>query len=170
MTKYIAITLSLAALLFSSCSQKMKMVKTPKADSLAVEAVWKQYVKALSGKNAGTLKRLSLKQVYCQPCAIQAGTGDLVSADAFVKNILASLPKTQLWTAIKTSRHLIVTEKIKNYKPLNINVNDEILDVYDIWYVTNKPGKVKGYESQRYAFQFVKDRGQYKFFGLTAVQ
>jgi len=164
--------LSCLALLCASCGQNMKMVKTTPTDLLAVETVWKQYVKAIGSKNTRAIKKLSLKQVYCQPCAIQAGTGDLVTADAFIKSMYVTLPKTKLWQAVKTTRHLIVTERIKNYKPLNLNVNEnEQLEVYDIWYVTKgAPDKIKGFESQRYAFQFVKDAGQYKFFGLTAVQ
>jgi len=145
------------------------MIKTAQADSLAVEKVWKQYVQALSTKNAKQLTKLSLKQVYCQPCAIQTGGGDLVIAIDFAKTMFVSLPKTQLWQAIKTSKHLIVTEQIKNYKPLNLNITSDALEVHDVWYVTRQPDKVKGFESQRYAFQFVKDGGQYKFFGLTAV-
>lgn len=171
MIKYTALVLGLAALLFSSCGQQMKMVKTAKTDSLAVETVWKEYLRGLSNKNVKVLKRLSLQQVYCQPCAIQAGTGDLVTADAFIKHSLANLPKTKLWQAVKTGKHLMVTEQIKNYKPLNLNVNDSMLEVYDMWYVTKgDPDKIKGYESQRYAFQFVKQNGEYKFFGLTAVK
>lgn len=171
MIRYTAFILGIAAsFMFASCSQKMQMVKTPKNDSLAVESVWKQYVKGLSNKNGRVLKKLSLSQVYCQPCAIQAGTGDLVTADAFIKNMLVNLPKTNLWQAVKTGKHLILTEKIKNYKPLNLDVNNDVLDIYDIWYVTKQPGKIKGFESQRYAFQFVKEKGQFKFFGLTAVR
>lgn len=145
------------------------MVQTVKTDSLAVEAAWKQYERALTAKNAKQLAKLSLKQVYCQPCAIQTGGGDLVTADNFAKTMFGNLYKTQLWQAIKTSKHLIVTEQIKNYKPLNLNVSGDALLVHDVWYVTSQPDKVKGFESQRYAFQFVKDGGQYKFFGLTAV-
>jgi hypothetical protein len=172
MLKYTLLVSSLATLLFSSCGQQMKMVKTAPTDSLAVESVWKQYVKAISGKNIKTLKKLSLNQVYCQPCAIQTGTGDLVTADAFAKNIFSTLTKTKLWSALKTGKHLIVTEKIKNYKPLNLDVpNNQALEVYDVWFVTKGlPDKIKGFESQRYAFQFVKQQGRYKFFGLTAVQ
>ncbi|MVN92945.1 hypothetical protein [Mucilaginibacter aquatilis] len=169
MMKYIIAAACIASVLFTSCGQQMKMVQTAKTDSLAVEAVWKQYVRGLSSKNAKVLKKLSLKQVYCQPCAIQAGTGDLVTADAFIQSMFTTLPKTQLWQAVKTSRHLIVTEQIKNYKPLNLNVTTDALLVHDVWFVTRQPDKVKGFESQRYAFQFVKDAGQYKFFGLTAV-
>lgn len=172
MIKYTALVLSLAALLFSSCGQQMKMVKTPATDSVAVAGVWKQYVKALSAKNTRTLKKLSLQQVYCQPCAIQAGTDyDLISADAFIKNMLYNLPKTKLWTAIKTNKHRIITERIKNYHPQNLQLNnDAILELYDVWYVTRDADKIKGFESQRYAFQFVKEQGQYRFFGLTAVK
>jgi hypothetical protein len=172
MLKYTALVGCLAAMLFSSCGQQMKMIKTAPTDSLAVENVWKQYVRALSNKNVRTIKKLSLNQVYCQPCAIQAGTGDLVTADAFAKNMLTYLPKTKLWNSIKTSKHLIVTEQIKKYKPLNLNVPDnKPLEVYDVWYVTKGTSdKIKGFESQRYAFQFVKQQGKYKFFGLTAVQ
>jgi hypothetical protein len=170
MMKYGVIILCAAAFFTASCSSKMKMVKTDKTDSIAIEAVWKQYFRALSGKNLRTLKRLSLQQVYCQPCAIQTGGGDLVTADAFAKSMFTYLPRTRLWEAVKTSRHLIVTEKIKNYKPLNLSVNDGDVLVHDIWYVTRQPDKIKGFESQRYAFQFVKDGGQYKFFGLTAVR
>jgi hypothetical protein len=171
MIRYTAFIFGIAAsFMFGSCSQKMQMVKTSKNDSLAVESVWKQYVKGLSNKNGRVLKNLSLSQVYCQPCAIQAGTGDLVTADAFIKNMLVNLPKTNLWQAVKTGKHLILTEKIKNYKPLNLDVNNDVLDIYDIWYVTKQPGKTKGFESQRYAFQFVKEKGQFKFFGLTAVR
>lgn len=169
MFKYILIVPCLAALFFSSCGQKMKMIKTAQTDSLAVEKVWKQYVQALNTKNAKQLTKLSLKQVYCQPCAIQSGGGDLVTANDFAKTMFINLPKTQLWQAIKTSGHLIVTEQIKNYKPLNINVTGDALEVHDVWYVTRQPDKVKGFESQRYAFQFVKNGAQYKFFGLTAV-
>ncbi|MFD1257608.1 hypothetical protein ACFQ3S_12440 [Mucilaginibacter terrae] len=170
MIRYTAILFSLAAFMFASCSQQMKMVKTPKTDSLAVARVWKQYVKGLSTKNVRVLKKLSLTQVYCQPCAIQAGTGDLVTVDAFIKNMIVNLPKTSLWQAVKNGKYIMFTEKIKNYKPLNLDVNNDVLHVYDIWYVTKQPGKIKGFEGQRYAFQFVKEKGQYKFFGLTAVQ
>lgn len=145
------------------------MVQTAKTDSLAVEAVWKQYVSALTAKNAKQLTKLSLKQVYCQPCAIQTGGGDLVNINDFAKTMFASIYKTQLWQAIKGSKHLMVTEQIKKYKPLNLNVTGDALLVHDVWYVTSQPDKIKGFESQRYAFQFVKDGGQYKFFGLTAV-
>jgi hypothetical protein len=172
MVKYIAIALSLAALIFSSCGQQMKMVKTDRTDSLAVASVWKQYVKALSAKNTRTLKKLSLKQVYCQPCAIQANTDyDLVSADAFIKNMLFNLPKTKLWASIRSNKHCILTERIKNYHPQNLEPNQaETINLYDVWYVTPAPDKVKGFESQRFAFQFVKEQGQYKFFGLTMVK
>jgi len=162
----------IGTLLFNSCGQQMKLVKTPVQDSVAVSAVWKQYVKALSSKNIRTLKRLSLNQVYCQPCATQAGTDyDLVATDAFIKNMLYTLPKTQLWTALKTNKHRILTERIKNYHPQNLKLNnDATLELYDVWYITREAGKVKGFESQRYAFQFVKEGGHYKFFGLTAVK
>ncbi|UEG52090.1 hypothetical protein LLH06_14080 [Mucilaginibacter daejeonensis] len=159
-----------AVFFLSSCGQKMKMVATEKNDSLAVDNVWKQYVGGVKARNPKLLKKLSLPQVYCQPCAIRIGGGDLVNADVFVKDMLTNLPKTKLWEAVRTSRYLMVTERIKNYKPLNLDVKSEALDVYDVWYVTKVPTTmVKGYESQRYAFQFVKDKGQYKLFGLTAV-
>jgi hypothetical protein len=152
MIKYIIIGLTLGALLFSSCGQQLKMVKTSKTDSLAVEAVWKQYVRAIANRNTRTLKKLSLQKVYCEPCAIQANTGnDLFLADVYIRNVLVSLPRTKLWQAVKTTKHLIVTERIKNYKPQNINVNDDLLNVYDIWYVTRQPDKIK-------------------FFGLTAIK
>ncbi|CAM3817971.1 hypothetical protein MUGA111182_11370 [Mucilaginibacter galii] len=172
MIRYSILIGCIATFLFASCGQQMKMVKTPAADSLAVSGVWKQYVKALSSKNTRTLKRLSLPQVYCQPCAIQAGTDyDLVSADAFIKSMLYTLPKTRLWTAIKSNKQRILTERIKNYHPQNLKLNDDaMLELYDVWYVTPESDKIKGFESQRYAFQFVKEGGQYRFFGLTAVK
>jgi hypothetical protein len=169
MFKYSLIAFALI-IFFASCGQKMKMVATPKTDSIAVDNVWKQYVRGISNRNTKVLKKLSLPQVYCQPCAIRSGGGDLVTSDAFIKDLLGTLPKTKLWDAVRTSRYLIVTERIKNYKPLNLDVKSEALDVHDIWYVTKAlADNIKGYESQRYAFQFVKDKGQYKFFGLTAV-
>lgn len=148
------------------------MVKTPVADSIAVSTVWKQYVKALSSKNTRTLKRLSLPQVFCQPCATQAGTdNDLVTADTFIKNMMYNLPKTKLWAAIKGNRQRILTERIKNYHPQSLKPNnDDVIELYDVWYVTSEADKIKGFESQRYAFQFVKEGRQYKFFGLTAVR
>jgi hypothetical protein len=143
MIKYSILLLSLAIIICSSCGQQMKMVKTPTTDSVAVASVWKQYVKALSSKNTRTLKRLSLQQVYCQPCAIQAGTDyDLVSVDAFIKNMLFNLPKTKLWTAIKTNKHRIITERLKNYHPQNLKLNnDATLELYDVWYVTRNADK-----------------------------
>ncbi len=171
MTKYIFITAALGVCLLSSCGQQMKMVKTSKTDSLAVEAVWKQYVKALATKNVRTLKKLSLSRVYCQPCATQSNTAnELVTADAYIKSTLRTLPRTKLWEAVQTTKHFVVTEKIKNYKPQNIKTTDEVLNVYDIWYVTRQPDKIKGYEGVRYAFQFVKEQGQFKFFGLTSLR
>ena len=172
MIRYTALLICVSALLFSSCRQQMKMVKTPAADSVAVSAVWKQYVKGLSSKNVRILKRLSLTQVYCQPCAIQLGTdNDLVTADAFIKNMLHTLPKTKLWAAIKSNRQRILTERIKNYHPQNLKLNDDaVLELYDVWYVTPEADKIKGFDSQRYAFQFVKEGGQYRFFGLTVVK
>jgi len=172
MIKYSMLLLCISAMLYSSCGQQMKMVKTPVADSVAVAGVWKQYIKALSSKNIKTLKRLSLNQVYCQPCAIQAGTDyGLVNTDAFIKNMLYNLPKTKLWAAIKTNKQRILTERIKNYHPQNMKLNnDATLELYDVWYVTREADKIKGFESQRYAFQFVKEQGQYRFFGLTAVK
>ena len=172
MIRYAIILFFSAAILCSSCGQQMRIVKTPVTDSVAVSGVWKQYVKALSAKNVKVLKRLSLNQVYCQPCAIQSGTDyNLVATDAFIRNMIFNLPKTKLWAAIKKSKQRILTERIKNYHPQNMKVNnDAILELYDVWYVTPEPDKVKGFESQRYAFQFVKDGGQYKFFGLTTVR
>jgi hypothetical protein len=172
MIKHSILKLCIIALLFSSCGQQMKMVKTPPTDSVAVAGRWKQYVKALSSKNVNNLKRLSLNQVYCQPCAVQANTDyDLVATDVFIKNMLYILPKTKLWTAIKSNKHRILTERIKNYHPQNLKLNnDATLELYDVWYVTHEADKIKGFESRRYAFQFVKEGGQYKFFGLTAVK
>jgi hypothetical protein len=152
MTKYIFIAAMLGVALLSSCGQQMKMVKTSKSDSLAVEAVWKQYVKAIATKNVRTLKKLS------------------VTADVYIKSTLRMLPRTKLWQAVQTTKHFILTEKIKNYKPQNINTSDDVLNVYDIWYATRQPDKIKGYEGVRYAFQFVKEQGQFKFFGLTSLK
>lgn len=85
--------------------------------------------------------------------------------------MLYNLPKTKLWAAIKTNKHRIITERIKNYHPQNLRLNnDAIIELYDVWYVTRNADKIKGFESQRYAFQFVKEQGQYRFFGLTAVR
>lgn len=154
----------------------MEVKKINYSDSLLLDKTWNTFLHAMLKKDDKKLRELSLSRIYCDFCtspnskATYPG-GSIVLIDTFINQIYRDFLGSPLFKAIAKGRCHYSGELIPDYKPGNLPDNyGRDLYLFDVWIRTYLPGEwAKGHEGQSHAFQFVKIKGKYKFFGMTSI-
>lgn len=175
----ILISLSFLVLLpFSLLGQggkEMEWKRINRWDSLGLNRTWTAFLGALESKQNEIIRDISLEEISCALCrnpdAAYDPSDGFVPIDTFLNQTNRSFLNSPLHKAIKTRgvRFLILT--IPDYHPENVpTTNSQDFRLYEIWVITYLPDEwVKGHEGQSHAFQFLKTKDSFKFYGLTSV-
>jgi hypothetical protein len=155
-------------------SQDLQPVKLRYKDSIELSSVWIRYKNALANRDIHLLHNLSLKIVDCDifqtPDPIHPQNPN-ISIDTFLHEFYAALPTMKLWRVMKTKKYHMEVERAlySNTTDVTFQKNKSLM-IYSIWYVTFEPNEIaKGHEGESEAFQFVKIKGKFKFYGLTSI-
>ena len=174
--KYSITILFIFFITFNLFGQDTPTTKLPPKDFLHLTNTWALFKKALQSKDRQTLHHLSLKYIYCdifQPLDFNniTPTDSHISIDTFLKQFFDHMPKSKLWSVVKTNKYHYSVEKEEYLNPANTKSKKEkSRNVYEIWFVTWKPNELqKGHEGQTHAFQFVKANGEFRFYGMTSI-
>lgn len=142
-----------------------------RADPANLNTFLKRFIKEIESKNAKAIKQMSLKMINCISCVDQSTppADYLVPVDTFINRVfnneysrllVASKEQTPMFNSIIIGETLRQTE-LKGQK----NVR-----VYELFFVTMKPNELeKGREGQSMAFQFIKLRDGFRFYGVESV-
>jgi len=175
----ILISLSFLVLLpFSLLGQgrkEMEWKRINKSDSLGLRRTWTVFLDALESKQNEIIRENSLHEISCDLCrnpdAAYDPTKDFVPIDTFLNQTNRSFLNSPLYKAIKTRDVIFSIRTIPDYHPENVPKTDsQDFRLYEIWVITYLPDEwAKGHEGQSHAFQFLKIKDKFKFYGLTSV-
>jgi hypothetical protein len=146
-------------------------------DSIALNSFWKDFLFAIENKDTSEIRKLSLPQIDCDLCLTidyknySPPDDYIISIDTFLLKNIYDLTKSQLWKAIKLNRCHQDLAVIYDFPRRNLPYDyGKDLILYEMWVQTYKPNEwVKGHEGQSHAFQFVKYKNEYKFYGMTSI-
>jgi len=160
------------------CGQGYGHIKFRYKDSIELINTWKKFKIGLESRNIRSLRQLSLHTVHCDLFQLtnhnsnyqQEISNSYISFDKFLVQFYHNLPKSKLWSAMKTKKYSIIETRYK-LRPPNIKyLKAKSINFYDILYMTIEPNEIKkGQEGEQEGFEFVNIYGKYKFWGLTSI-
>jgi hypothetical protein len=97
--------------------------------------------------------------------------GYFVPASVFYLNIAKNFDKSPVYKAMVSRGYLFDSITIKNFKPKNVPADfPKDLVLYEVWVPTYLSGELsKNSKGASHGFQFVKIKGDFKFYGLTSI-
>jgi hypothetical protein len=155
----------------------MDWLKISKKDSIALDIYWKDFLLAIENKDTSEIRRLSLDEIDCDLCLTidyenyTPKDDYIIPIDTFLLKNIYDLTESQLWKAIKLNRCHQGLCVFYNFLRRNLPGDyGKDLKLYEIWVQTYKPNEwVEGHEGQSHAFQFVKYKNEFKFYGMTSI-
>lgn len=172
--KYVFIISSLIIpLLLYSQGNETTFPKINKNDSITLSKTFKVFIKALEDNDKSKIRELSLTEIECITCIESPEyneEGYFTSIDNFLQNI-QNFNESQIDKAYHTRGFRLMCMNLENFTPRTVpKNNDNNLILYHVWINTYLQDEwAKGHEGVSHAFQFVKIKGEFKFYGLTSI-
>lgn len=179
--------LIIALILFcnTAWAQKKNTAKTKKPASATAPAqkqpnewdmldkTFVAFIKALENNDKAAYSSIALSQVDCAECPGAGELGDIthfVPAEVFYITVADDFKVSPVYKAMVKRGYAFSSMILKDFKPAFLpKDNPDDLKVYEVWVPTYKPDELsKGHPGSSHAFQFVKVKGEFKFFGLTS--
>jgi hypothetical protein len=160
--------------LMGQSNREMEWKKINKEDSLRLNTTWTTFLLALENKDDKTIRKISLPTISCDLCwgpDSDYKPNDLVPVDTFIYQTNRSFLTSPLYKAIKKRGVRYSTLTIPDFQPGNVLKSDsKDLLLFEVWVTTYVADEwAKGHEGQSHAFQFVKIKEDFKFYGMTSV-
>ena len=153
----------------------MEWKKISLKDSVELNKMTNDFIKAIENKETKKIKELSLEQIDCALCIAtdynHPPKDYIVPIDTLINQAYKDFLNSPLFKAIKSRGFRMSEMTIPEYKPRNLPSNyGKDLIVYEAWVQTYKPNEwAEGHEGQSHCFQFVKINNEFKFYGLTSI-
>ena len=167
---FIALILSFWAIGQKAPLERSKILKLSKIDSAHLASTWDSLLEGIQKKNYEQIRGLSLKKVYCNAWAhILPGPRPpkIMPIDSFINEVIVRFYSTHFIKVLSDSAYHIMATVYPDRKVSNIKlINGQKLILFDIYFIDYVP-QTNGVRDQNYyIFHFVKDKSQYKFFGI----
>jgi hypothetical protein len=132
---------------------------TPKinqTETLKVKQSFLVLIDALEHNNKVAVKNSSFSNIKCDYC-----DKSNIPINVLIEKELSSFKTSKIYTAYST-RGFSISEE--NFVTLGN------LPIYTVWIQTLLPNEyAEGHEGASFGFQFSKENGEYKFYGLTSI-
>ena len=169
-TLFIALILSTWVFGQKAPLERSRPLAISKIDSTHLVGTWNSFLEGIRTRNYEQIRGLSLKKVYCNAWAhILPGPRPpkIMPIDSFINRVVIRFYDTHFIKVLSDSvYHIMATvypdRKVSNFKL----INGKKLILYDIYFI-DYVQQANGIKDQNYyVFHFVKDKDQYKFFGI----
>jgi len=152
---------------FSYGQNGINSIELSYRDSVALTKTWKTFKASFDAKDTKNLRQLSLKMVECNMSIITKPHNTekairYIAIDTFLSQAYKNLASSKFWC--------FQVYQIKYFHPPNLKYKkDSPVKIYEVWYDTDdlNPNEARN-RGQHYAFEFIKIKEKFTFFGLTS--
>ena len=162
---------------FGQKNESMEWKKLSYNESISLSNYWNVFKNAIVINDTFNIRNLSLSKIDCDLCVSNnipntAPKEDyIISIDSFLIKDMNKIIESQLWFALKTRGYNATFRTIHNYQRRNLPEDyGKDLTIYEIWIQTYLPNEwAEDHEGQSHAFQFIKYKNKFKFYGIASI-